>query len=440
MIDLKEILVANGIAVLAMCFLLSCRRRNRDGFHSEEKIYDIMCLVTFLGAFLETISFLIDGKIFTGGRELNYLTNSLCFAGTVTIDFLWCLYVDLRIYENYKHMLRSAKLVAIPWALELIAIVINMFGTGILFQVSNANIYSRSAGVAIGYFTLLVYFTYSACLVFYSKKEGFNLHFFPLQYFIGPCLVGVVVQFLFYGITSSWVSISMALLFVQMQTYAENLYKDELSGLFNRRYLNGFLDKRISENKGSVLGIMLDVNDFKAINDNFGHNAGDRAICKMGDVLLKSIPDNGVAIRYAGDEFIVLISDSKAGSQPGTTQNAQTGEAASENAKDQLAKLESALNTPLGSEAQARPSTSEEILQATMNEIQARLEQFNASDEEPFSLYVAMGCATLGANDTAESFLKHMDEKMYEEKRKVHLAAAAAEACTACAGNIPCAR
>ena len=395
-----------------------------------------MCIVTLLGALFETISFVIDGNPFPGGCELNYLTNSLCFAGTVTIGFLWCLYVDLRVYENYKHMLRNAKLVAIPWVLELVAIVINLFGTGILFQISEANVYSRSAGVAIGYFTLLIYFTYSACLVFYSKKEGFNLHFFPLQYFIGPCLVGVVVQFLFYGISSSWVSISMALLFVQMQTYAENLYKDELSGLFNRRYLNGFLDKRISENKGSVLGIMLDVNDFKAINDNFGHNAGDRAICKMGDVLLKAIPDNGVAIRYAGDEFIVLISDSKASSQPGTTQNTQAGEATSENAKDQLAKLESALNTPLGGETQAKPSTPEEILQATMNEIQARLEQFNASDEEPFSLYVAMGYAMLGADDTAESFLKHMDEKMYEEKRKVHLAAAAAEACTTCAGSI----
>lgn len=420
-----------------MCFLLSCRRRNRDGFHAEEKIYDIMCIVTLLGALFETISFVIDGNPFPGGRELNYLTNSLCFAGTVTIGFLWCLYVDLRVYENYKHMLRNAKLVAIPWVLELVAIVINLFGTGILFQVSEANVYSRSAGAAIGYFTLLIYFTYSACLVFYSKREGFNLHFFPLQYFIGPCLVGVVVQFLFYGISSSWVSISMALLFVQMQTYAENLYKDELSGLFNRRYLNGFLDKRISENKGSVLGIMLDVNDFKAINDNFGHNAGDRAICKMGDVLLKAIPDNGVAIRYAGDEFIVLISDSKASPAPSNKQKTPANAQDTNTTKDQLeAKLESALNTPLGSEAQAKPSTPEEVLRATMNEIQARLEQFNASDEEPFSLYVAMGYATLGADDTAESFLKHMDEKMYEEKRKVHLATAAAEACTACAGSL----
>ena len=45
-----------------------------------------------------------------------------------------------------------------------------------------------------------------------------------------------------------------------------------------------------------------------SINDKFGHNVGDQAICKMGDILFKSIPEQAIAIRYAGDEFIVLLS------------------------------------------------------------------------------------------------------------------------------------
>lgn len=55
-----------------------------------------------------------------------------------------------------------------------------------------------------------------------------NLNFFPVIYFVGPCFAGVLIQFLFYGITSSWVLVAVALIFVQMQSYAENLYMDDI--------------------------------------------------------------------------------------------------------------------------------------------------------------------------------------------------------------------
>lgn len=49
------------------------------------------------------------------------------------------------------------------------------------------------------------------------------------------------------------------------------------------------------------------INDFKYINDNFGHSMGDKANSTVGNILCRSIPDAGMAIRYAGDEFIVLL-------------------------------------------------------------------------------------------------------------------------------------
>ena len=102
--------------------------------------------------------------------------------------------------------------------------------------------------------------------------------------------------------------VAVALIFVQMQSYAESLYMDELSGLYNRRYFNAVLaEKKIASHK-SLYGIMMDVNDFKCINDNLGHSTGDKAICTLGNILIRSIPDDGMAIRYAGDEFIVLLS------------------------------------------------------------------------------------------------------------------------------------
>ncbi len=374
LIDLKEVIVANGTAILMMFLLLRIRRKNRESTHDMDRLCDSMCIANLLGAAAETVSFLIDGQLFPGARILAYFSNSLCFLGTVSIGLLWCPYVEMRIYRNYRHAAHVARLVAIPWFIEVIAIIYNLFGTGFLFSISEGNVYSRGPGAPIGYISLLFYFSYSVYLVYHSKKEGINLHFFPVQYFIGPCLAGVVIQFLFYGITTSWISVAIALVFVQMQTYAENLYKDQLSGLFNRRYLGGLLEKRTG-GSDPLCGIMLDVNDFKNINDTFGHSAGDRAICVMGDVLFKSIPDGAIPIRFAGDEFIVLL-----------------------------------------------PSADEELARQTVDVIHRELVKFSESGAEPFKLSVCAGYTNFGPDDNAETFLKRVDDRMYEAKRQFHLA------------------
>ena len=373
MIVWEEILVANGGAILMMWFLLNCRRKNRENIRGEARLYDAMALANLLGALLETFSFWVDGKLFPGARALNMLANSLCFLVTVSIALLWTFYVDLLIYRNYKRTMRNAKFLLVPWLIEVIAILCNLLKPGFLFSVSEANIYHRGQWAIICFVIPIFYFAYTTHLVYSSKRQGFNLNFFPVLYFIGPCLAGVLIQLFYYGITTSWASAAVALSFVQMQGYAENLYTDELSGLYNRRYLNSLLADQARTNRRSLYGIMMDINDFKAINDRFGHGTGDQAICKMGDILFRSIPEGGIAIRYAGDEFIVLL--------------------------------------PGGDEATAK---------ATAREIDRQLSRFNHSGEDPFTLTVSMGWSPFDPEQGKEAFLAAMDEKMYEQKRKYH--------------------
>ncbi len=375
MIDLKEVLVANGLTVLMMWYLLDCRRKNRESTHVQDRIYDGMCAICLVGAVLETISFLIDGADILGGRQISYLANSLCFLGTVSIGFLWSLYVDLRIYGNYKRTSRRAPFLCVPWLVEVIVIFVNLFGNGFLFTVSADNLYARGPGATIGYVSLMIYFAYSVILTIRSREDANNLHFFPVLYFVGPCIAGVLIQFFCYGITTSWISVAVAMIFVQMQSYAEKTYLDELSGLFNRRFFDRMLEKRgkAKAGEGPLFGIMLDINDFKAINDSLGHNVGDRAIRMVGEVLFKSIPDGARAIRFAGDEFIVLLPDADEG----------------------------------------------QVL-AAMDEVRAALARINEAKIEPFELHLAMGHAQFGPQDDAVAFLRRMDEKMYEDKRAFH--------------------
>jgi diguanylate cyclase (GGDEF)-like protein len=95
------------------------------------------------------------------------------------------------------------------------------------------------------------------------------------------------------------------------KTLDSRLYSDELTKIFNRRYLKekipGHLAK--AEEEGfNVCLFMIDMDKFKAINDTHGHGVGDRALKHFSDIISKKSKDKGFAIRYAGDEFVLVLS------------------------------------------------------------------------------------------------------------------------------------
>lgn len=84
-------------------------------------------------------------------------------------------------------------------------------------------------------------------------------------------------------------------------------YQDELTGLMNRR---GFLiaaDKLANQANHCVL--VLDINDFKAINDYQGHAAGDQALQALATLLQQSVRDSDLVCRWGGDEFVILLKN-----------------------------------------------------------------------------------------------------------------------------------
>ncbi len=89
-------------------------------------------------------------------------------------------------------------------------------------------------------------------------------------------------------------------------------YRDSLTGLYNRNYWeqlkSGALDTYPSH--GFAL-IIIDVDNLKYINDNKGHLAGDKAIRIVGKSIRESIRKQDIAIRYGGDEFFILLANTK---------------------------------------------------------------------------------------------------------------------------------
>jgi diguanylate cyclase (GGDEF)-like protein len=98
-----------------------------------------------------------------------------------------------------------------------------------------------------------------------------------------------------------------AIVFEQAQ---EQSLTDVLTGLPNRRYLDRHLSQelaRVQRHGGNVSVLVLDMEDFKQINDEFGHQTGDQALQEVSKVLSASLRVYDICARLAGDEFVVVL-------------------------------------------------------------------------------------------------------------------------------------
>ena len=87
-------------------------------------------------------------------------------------------------------------------------------------------------------------------------------------------------------------------------------YYDQLTGVANRALFYELAEKflRSAERNRETLGLMfIDVDNFKQINDTYGHEAGDRVLVQVAGILTKATRRNDVVARYGGDEFLILL-------------------------------------------------------------------------------------------------------------------------------------
>lgn len=97
----------------------------------------------------------------------------------------------------------------------------------------------------------------------------------------------------------------------RLEEIQEKLYRDDLTRAFNRRYLNEFTFlHRGRDRLSSRIGlILLDLRQFKAVNDTLGHLAGDKMLSQVADVLQAHVRSQDSVIRFGGDEFVVILTD-----------------------------------------------------------------------------------------------------------------------------------
>ena len=102
----------------------------------------------------------------------------------------------------------------------------------------------------------------------------------------------------------------------RLQDMNERLEKlsvtDGLTGLFNHRHFWNLLNTeltRVNLNQGNLALVLLDLDDFKKVNDKFGHAVGDVLLKTIADVLSDTMRDTDIVARYGGEEFAILLPD-----------------------------------------------------------------------------------------------------------------------------------
>ena len=95
-----------------------------------------------------------------------------------------------------------------------------------------------------------------------------------------------------------------------MSALKESAFRDGLTGLYNRKFLDEHSKKLIPyarREKFNIGVLMLDMDHFKAVNDEYGHDIGDKVLKELSRILEENVRESDIVVRYGGEEFIVLL-------------------------------------------------------------------------------------------------------------------------------------
>lgn len=155
----------------------------------------------------------------------------------------------------------------------------------------------------------------------------------------------------------------------KLTVYNEKLYKDVLTGAYNRLYYEEDVKKRM-QTSGVAL---IDVDDFKLYNDTYGHLTGDMALVTVANAIRKCIRKTDILVRYGGDEFILVL-----------------------------------------------PGVNEDILIRKLQRVQQAIQHASIPGYSKLQLSVSIG-GVISSNESIESAVSHADKLMYQAKTEKNM-------------------
>lgn len=363
------------INIICIIILLTIFDKFKDESlnNSSDKYYEKTLLATISFSLFALISGIFNGTSYNFSQIILIISHSLYLFSESIIGYFYTNYILKRI--NLQEKREYKFILYIPLILSIFFLIINLTKK-ILFTISIDNLYSPSKYLylynLINAIYVLIIITYLISYYFYNKNSKNEIK--SLILFTLLPVVSAGIQNYNYGIILGQVGFTLSELLIYFNNQKKEANYDDLTGVYNRRAFNKRANKIYYSNKSMFL-MLMDADDFKIINDKYGHLEGDKALIQIAYILNRAINNthkNYSLARYGGDEFIIV----------GNIQN-----------KDEVAQL--------------------------INQIEEEEKKYNKETNNKYNIKLSIGYALQNDNHTSvEDLIKEADALMYAKKRK----------------------
>ena len=364
-----------GLIILSIIFVSMKSKHKRH--KCDERLFLLFITSSSLIMILNITINIIDGKNGYMLRQANILLTTIYLVLNPVPYLAWSLYVDFYIHRSIKRLKEITPILMLPAVISAIICVLSIYNKGV-FYIDDNNAYNRGNLFLINASLHYSYFIYTYIKIIKNRKNVRKKDYYSLLVFAIPPVLAGLLQTRYFGKSFIWLGVSISALIIFINIQNNEINKDYLTGLYNRRQLDAYLKSCLRELREDelIFMIMMDINFFKAINDTYGHIEGDEALRYTADILGESFRCDDFISRYAGDEFLVIIK---------LEYKEQTG--------------------PI------------------IDRLKRNFEKFNESNVTPYDITVSVGYDIYNPelNMSDDEFIKHTDRLMYEDKTRTKM-------------------
>ncbi len=361
------------ILCLTILTIIFIRERKMDVNPIRHGAFKNVILGTTVICLMDVIWVLTEGKPELRIVNLIACTFYMLFSGITS--YFWLNYILVRLGKKYKGNYQL--LMYAPLVILSVASLLSPF-IGSIFTITSAGNYVRGPVFFIQPAVCIFYLLLTTIIVYVQRTkiitpQSRNDYFYLLTFSYLP-LVAIIGQIFAYNIPMVWPAFTLSILNIYVNSQNQQISTDSLTGLNNRRQFDYYLKSVVAGHNSKWFLILMDINNFKSINDVYGHLEGDNALRIVGHILKKTCGRFGVFLcRYGGDEFAILMAPNK------------------EYSPDDLIDL--------------------------LNE---ELTLFNKQHMDSYQIAISYGISEYDASSTTpiESFIKQADAEMYRDKKR----------------------
>jgi len=359
-------------AIILLIIYVNIRHKKVNNLCGQ-MLYMALLVADAILLFLDTCTWVFDGiptPLLTFLLTISYV---LLYIFAPIICSIWILYVDFLINRDNKRIKKLCLSMIIPILFSTLLSILSAFGN-VYFYIDANSIYHRGQYYILPLLLCFSIQAYSIIYIIINRKRIHRPYIRSYLLFSLPPTFGGIIQSMFYGLSLVLPGATLSILFVFINIQNEQMNLDYLTGLFNRRQLDFYLHKLLLHHKSKIVGIMVDLNSFKSINDSFGHTSGDEALKYCSQILKDTFHHQGFISRFGGDEFVILLE-----------------------------------------------INDENELPYIVEQLRQNLIHFSSTITLPYQIDFSIGAAVYNDNTkmSAHEFLNHIDDLMYQDKPTV---------------------